>query len=118
MKYKVWYETRLAVRDSLWKEVSKCRVIITDFGANGSVRTFSGLENIFLLTMRKKNELRVDMEDWQGEKASAKYSSFSIDTENVGYQLYLGSFAGGTAGEDHYVDLTLGSLGLNVKANG
>lgn len=89
-----------------------------DFGANRSVHTFSGLENIFLLTMRKKNELRIDMEDWQGEKASAQYSSFLIDTENAGYQLHLGSFAGGMAGEDDYVDLTLGSLGLNVKANG
>lgn len=58
-----------------------------------------GLENIFLLTMRKENELRVDMEDWTGGKASAQYSSFSIDTEKAGYQLHLGSFTGGTAGD-------------------
>lgn len=71
---------------------------------------FSGLENIFLLTMRKKNELRVDMEDLEGGKASAQYSSFSIDSENGGYQLHLGSFAGGDAGENHWVGLNLGIL--------
>ncbi|XP_056266087.1 microfibril-associated glycoprotein 4-like [Pseudoliparis swirei] len=58
-----------------------------------------GLENIFLLTMRKKNELRVDIEDWEGGKATAKYSPFSIDSENSGYQLRLGGFTGGAAGD-------------------
>lgn len=56
------------------------------------VCVFPGLENIFLLTMRKENELRVDMEDWNGERRSAQYSSFSIESETVGYQLHLGSF--------------------------
>ncbi|XP_072240833.1 microfibril-associated glycoprotein 4-like [Leuresthes tenuis] len=58
-----------------------------------------GLENIFLLTMRKENELRVDMEDWEGGKASAQYSLFSIGSENTGYELNLGSFTGGEAGD-------------------
>lgn len=51
--------------------------------------------------MRKENELRVDMEDWEGQKASAQYSSFFVDSEKAGYQLHLGSFTGGAAGEDH-----------------
>lgn len=68
--------------------------------------------------MRKENELRVDMEDWEGGKASAQYSSFSIDTENAGYQLHIGSFTGGAAGEDYCVDITLGSEGLNVRVCG
>lgn len=59
----------------------------------------SGLENIFLLTIRKKNELRVDMEDWDGGKAFAQYSSFAIESENSSYQLHLGSFTAGDAGE-------------------
>lgn len=63
--------------------------------------------------MRKKNELRVDMEDWEGGKATAKYSNFSIDSENSGYQLRFGGFTGGTAGEDYSV--TLGRLALKVK---
>ncbi|XP_030000125.1 microfibril-associated glycoprotein 4-like [Sphaeramia orbicularis] len=58
-----------------------------------------GLENIFLLSMRKKNEMRVDMEDWSGTTASANYDSFSIDSELSGYQLHLGSFTGGSAGD-------------------
>ncbi|XP_031672467.1 microfibril-associated glycoprotein 4-like [Oncorhynchus kisutch] len=57
-----------------------------------------GLDNIFLLTMRKKNELRVDMEDFEGGKVSAKYTSFSIDPENYGYTLRLGSYVDGGAG--------------------
>lgn len=68
---------------------------------NRSVHTFVGLENLFLLTMRKENELRVDMEDWDNEKAYAKYSSFSVDTESSGYKLHLGSFNGGWSGEHH-----------------
>lgn len=59
--------------------------------------------------MRKKNELRVDMEDWEGGQASAQYSSFSIDSEITGYQLHLGTFTGGAAGEGHCLGLNLGS---------
>ncbi|KAM8773520.1 microfibril-associated glycoprotein 4-like [Acanthopagrus schlegelii] len=70
----------------------------TGFG-NVAREYWLGLENIFLLSARKKNELRVDMEDWEGGKASAQYSSFSIDSENAGYQLHLGSFTGGAAGD-------------------
>ncbi|XP_033986011.1 microfibril-associated glycoprotein 4-like isoform X2 [Trematomus bernacchii] len=58
-----------------------------------------GLDIIFLLTQWKENELRVDMEDWEGGKADAKYSSFSINSENDGYQLHLGKFNGGNAGD-------------------
>ncbi|XP_029284612.1 microfibril-associated glycoprotein 4-like [Cottoperca gobio] len=70
----------------------------TGFG-NVAGEYWLGLENIFLLSMRKENELRVDMEDWEGGKASAQYSSFSIESENAGYQLHLGSFTGGAAGD-------------------
>nr|XP_046227146.1 microfibril-associated glycoprotein 4-like [Scatophagus argus] len=70
----------------------------TGFG-NVAGEYWLGLENIFLLTVRKKNELRVDMEDWEGNQAFAKYSSFSVDTENAGYQLHLGSFSDGGAGD-------------------
>lgn len=58
-----------------------------------------GLENIYLLTARKDNELRSDMADWEGGQASSQYSSFSVDTEYTGYQLHLGSFTGGAAGD-------------------
>ncbi|KAM9363744.1 microfibril-associated glycoprotein 4-like [Symphorus nematophorus] len=70
----------------------------TGFGNVGG-EYWLGLENIFLLTMRKKNELRVDMEAFDEDKGYAKYSSFSIDNENAGYQLHLGSYDGGPAGD-------------------
>lgn len=52
--------------------------------------------------MRKRSELRVDMEDWQGGKVYAGYTSFSIDPESFGYQLRLGSYIDGGAGEEEY----------------
>ncbi|XP_062397737.1 microfibril-associated glycoprotein 4-like [Sardina pilchardus] len=58
-----------------------------------------GLDNIVLLTMRKRNELRVDMEDWDGGKVYAQYTSISVDPETFGYTLRLGSFIDGGAGD-------------------
>ena len=58
--------------------------------------------------MRKENELQVDMEDWEGGMAFAQYSFFSIGSENTGYELNLGSFTGGAAGNCHCVGLNLG----------
>ena len=58
-----------------------------------------GLENIVLLTLRKKNELRVDMADWEGVEANAHYASFSVDPEQFDYTLHLGAFTSGSAGE-------------------
>ncbi|KAM9313892.1 microfibril-associated glycoprotein 4-like isoform 1-T1 [Pholidichthys leucotaenia] len=69
----------------------------TGFG-NVAGEYWLGLENIFLLTMRKENELRVDMEDWEGSQAFAEYSSISVWPEHSGYELHLGSFTGGPAG--------------------
>ena len=59
----------------------------------------SGLENLFHLTQRKKYELLVDMEDFEGNKAFARYSSFSIGPESDGYRLTLSGFTDGGAGE-------------------
>uniref|UniRef100_A0A4W5QD88 Microfibril associated protein 4, tandem duplicate 5 n=1 Tax=Hucho hucho TaxID=62062 RepID=A0A4W5QD88_9TELE len=40
-----------------------------------------------LLTQRKKYELRVDLEDFEGAKVHVQYSSFSVDSEHEGYKL-------------------------------
>lgn len=74
----------------------------------------AGLENIFLLTSRKKNQLRMDMSDWDGDQASASYSSFSIDHEDAGYQLRLGTFTGGSAGRkcSAFERIIFGTFGL------
>ncbi|XP_044193612.1 microfibril-associated glycoprotein 4-like [Thunnus albacares] len=58
-----------------------------------------GLESLFHLTHRKKVELLVDMEDFSGNKASARYSSFSIDPESDGYRLHVSGFTDGGAGD-------------------
>ncbi|CAK6984577.1 microfibril-associated glycoprotein 4-like [Scomber scombrus] len=58
-----------------------------------------GLESLYLLTLRKKFELRVDMEDFSGNKALARYSSFSIDPESHGYRLHVSGFTNGGAGD-------------------
>lgn len=59
----------------------------------------SGLENLFHLTLRKRYELLVDMEDFEGNKAFARYSSFSIDPESYGYTLHVSGYTDGGAGE-------------------
>ncbi|KAM6898811.1 microfibril-associated glycoprotein 4-like [Lycodopsis pacificus] len=58
-----------------------------------------GLETLFHLTLRKRYELLVDMEDFSGGKASARYSSFSIDPESEGYTLHVSGFSDGGAGD-------------------
>lgn len=51
-----------------------------------------------LLTQAKNYELRVDMEDFEGQRVFADYSSFSVGPETEGYKLNLGSFTKGAAG--------------------
>ena len=51
-----------------------------------------------LMTMKGTYELRVDMEDFEGNKVYAQYSSFSVGPEAEGYLLTLGSFKDGGAG--------------------
>ena len=60
---------------------------------------FSGLESLFHLTQSRNIELRVDMEDFSGNKAFARYSSFSIESESQGYKLHVSGFTDGGAGQ-------------------
>ncbi|XP_068161370.1 microfibril-associated glycoprotein 4-like [Antennarius striatus] len=66
---------------------------------NAAGEYWLGLENIFQLTLRKKQELLVDMEDFEGNKAFARYSSFSIEQESSGYTLHVSGFMDGGAGD-------------------
>ncbi|KAM3864471.1 microfibril-associated glycoprotein 4-like [Diretmus argenteus] len=70
----------------------------TGFG-QASGEYWLGLENIHLLTLSKSYELRMDMEDFEGTKVYAQYSSFSVSTEEDGYRLYLSGFKDGGAGD-------------------
>lgn len=58
-----------------------------------------GLETMHLMTQGKTYELRVDMEDFEGQRAFAQYSNFSVDPESEGYKLNLGGFIKGSAGD-------------------
>ena len=57
-----------------------------------------GNDNIHRLTASRNTKLRVDVEDWSGNKAYAKYGSFRVDDENNKYRLTVGSYSG-TAGD-------------------
>ncbi|ETE67166.1 Microfibril-associated glycoprotein 4, partial [Ophiophagus hannah] len=63
-----------------------------------------GLQNIHLLTLKQKYELRVELEDFENNTAFAKYADFSlspnaISAEEDGYTLYVSGFTDGGAGD-------------------
>lgn len=58
-----------------------------------------------LLTQARTYELRVDMEDFEGQKVHACYSGFSVGPEAEGYKLSLGSFTKGAAGHTLFLPL-------------
>ncbi|XP_052704320.1 microfibril-associated glycoprotein 4-like [Crassostrea angulata] len=57
-----------------------------------------GNEDIHLLTAKTKQELRVDLQKFSGEKAYAKYSRFTMGSESEKYKLSVGGYSG-TAGD-------------------
>lgn len=65
---------------------------------NWKLSKISGNENIYLLTTRTKQELRVDLQKSSGDKAYAKYSAFSLGSESQKYKLTVGEYIG-TAGK-------------------
>ncbi|KAJ4939604.1 hypothetical protein JOQ06_029048 [Pogonophryne albipinna] len=70
----------------------------TGFG-NAFGEYWLGLETLSHLTLRKKYELLVDMEDFEGSKVFARYSSFSVDPEASGFTLHVSGFTDGGAGD-------------------
>ncbi|XP_075422653.1 microfibril-associated glycoprotein 4-like [Ascaphus truei] len=63
-----------------------------------------GLQNIYLLTVRGAYELRVELEDFEGNQVSALYANFSlapqaINADNHGYSLQADGFTDGGAGD-------------------
>ena len=57
-----------------------------------------GLELLHQLTTKYKVKLRVDLKDWEGNKAYATCSKFSIGDAASGYRLSVCGYAG-TAGD-------------------
>jgi len=57
-----------------------------------------GNDKIHRLTVSRPSSLRVELEDWNGVKANAKYGKFKIGDEQAQYRLKVGSYSG-TAGD-------------------
>lgn len=53
-----------------------------------------GLDNIYNLGKQGDYKLMVELEDWNGKKVYAEYSSFHIESEGEGYRLRLGTYQG------------------------
>ncbi|XP_034283014.1 ficolin-1-like [Pantherophis guttatus] len=58
-----------------------------------------GNNNLHRLTSLGKNELRVDLIDFDNKHSFAKYASFQVAEESNWYRLTLGAFTGGSAGD-------------------
>uniref|UniRef100_A0A2C9KJU9 Fibrinogen C-terminal domain-containing protein n=1 Tax=Biomphalaria glabrata TaxID=6526 RepID=A0A2C9KJU9_BIOGL len=63
------------------------------FGDYNIGEFYLGNENIFLLTSRKQQELRFDLE-YKNRKYFARYSDFKLLGENDKYQLKIGRYSG------------------------
>lgn len=59
----------------------------------------SGNEKLSLLTMNKKYKMRIELEDFTGEKRWAEYSTFSVKPSSDKYRLNVGRYSG-NAGSD------------------
>ncbi|KAM4715123.1 LOW QUALITY PROTEIN: angiopoietin-related protein 2-like [Anableps anableps] len=66
---------------------------------NSAGEYWLGLETMHLLTQDINYELRVDMEDFEGQKVFAHYSAFSVGPESERYKLNQGNFIKGAAGD-------------------
>ena len=55
---------------------------------------FSGNDMLHRLTSQKPQELRVDMERFNGEKAYAVYSRFAVGDETSKYMLEVNGYSG------------------------
>ncbi|XP_031563662.1 microfibril-associated glycoprotein 4-like isoform X2 [Actinia tenebrosa] len=58
-----------------------------------------GLDAMYILTNSIQNEIRIDLEDFSMSKTYAMYDLFKVGTESQKYELFLGSFKEGNAGD-------------------
>ncbi|XP_031417962.1 microfibril-associated glycoprotein 4-like [Clupea harengus] len=69
---------------------------------NASSEYWLGLESLHQLTTNRKYELKVDMEDFEGNRVFARYSSFAVGSEIEGYKLTVSGLTNGGAGDSLY----------------
>ena len=63
-----------------------------------SAEFWLGNDKIHRLTASIPSSLRVELEDWNGNRAYAKYGKFNVSDEQAQYRLEVGSYSG-TAGD-------------------
>jgi ficolin len=51
-------------------------------------------KNLHILTSTTPTELRVDVQDWEGQRRFAKYSTFKIGDASSKYTLYAEGYSG------------------------
>uniref|UniRef100_A0A8W8IQP6 Fibrinogen C-terminal domain-containing protein n=1 Tax=Magallana gigas TaxID=29159 RepID=A0A8W8IQP6_MAGGI len=73
-----------------------------------------GNEGVHLLTAKTKQELRVDLQKFSGEKAYAKYSRFTVGSESEKYKLSVGGYSGTAGNQDIHLLTTRTCQGLRV----
>lgn len=71
---------------------------VAGFG-NADGEYWLGLNFIHWITAKRPQELLVEVEDFEGNKTSARYSSFSVGGECGGYKLEVSGFIDGGAGD-------------------
>ena len=60
---------------------------------------WAGNDNIHLMTSDSRQELRVELRDWDGASSYAMYDNFSVDSERNKYKLVSVGQYSGTAGQ-------------------
>ncbi|KAL9979497.1 hypothetical protein ACROYT_G017171 [Oculina patagonica] len=73
-----------------------------------------GNDKIHRLTASRPSSLRVELEDWSGGKAYAKYGKFNIGDEQALYRLEVGSYSG-TAGDSMTRGYNLNNMAFSTK---
>ena len=51
-----------------------------------------GLESIFLLTNKEPVQLRIHLEDWDGNRTAIVVNEFKISNEQHGYRIFYKNF--------------------------
>ncbi|XP_078579689.1 fibrinogen C domain-containing protein 1-like isoform X2 [Branchiostoma floridae x Branchiostoma japonicum] len=70
----------------------------TGFPSNLNGEFWLGNDKLYRLAVQKVYQLRVDMEDVEGNTAYAAYDTFAISPESQNYKLHIGNYTG-TAGD-------------------
>ena len=85
---------RLGQRISTVQNYLKCEPIHLRNYFNLCDSLVSGNEKLSLLTMNRKYKLRIELEDFTGEKRYAEYSVFSVKPATDKYRLAVGGYSG------------------------